>query len=175
MMDKTFPQSLLSQRALTILQRLFELNPSAISDVFNREMHFNLEDVEDLPLVCQQVDSDPGLVSVSALGIINSVLESELTRLLDTDSGELIGFGALHRKKPLRVKKTGKADPYVVVALSELETLKRVLIERGINFSPESTAISLNGGPKEVVVNFEHDADMTEIQSVLNSFNKEFC
>lgn len=85
----------LDGKALTILQRLFSLNPSAVNDAFNREMYFNLEDVEDLPLVCQVVESDPSKVSVSALGLINSILDSKLTRIIDNESGNIVGFGEL--------------------------------------------------------------------------------
>jgi hypothetical protein len=71
-------------------------------------------------------------------------------------------------EQPLQVRNEGTAGPYVLVSLDQLDSLRSTLNAHGIYHWVEENAISLNGGPYTVVVNFGRNADPAAIQSLLD-------
>ncbi len=71
--------------------------------------------------------------------------------------------------QPLSVSTDGTAGPYIMVPLSQLDRVKRLLESRGIKYSVEENAISLDGGPYVTVLNLGREADAAAVQNILDS------
>lgn len=69
----------------------------------------------------------------------------------------------------LMVSTDGNAGPYLIVPLPQLKQLKQLLTDHQIPYSAENTGISMNGKPVDVVVNLGRGANVTKIQSILDS------
>jgi hypothetical protein len=71
-------------------------------------------------------------------------------------------------KQPLRVRTDGSTGPYVDVPLAQLDRIKRLLDARGIYHWASEQALSYNGGPYMIVVNFGLKGEAARVQSVLD-------
>jgi hypothetical protein len=71
-------------------------------------------------------------------------------------------------KTPLRVSPGGRAGPYVMVPVSELDDIKKLLDEHSVAYWVDENAISLNGEPEVTYINFRDGIDAMRIQRVLD-------
>jgi len=71
-------------------------------------------------------------------------------------------------QKALRVSTDGTAGPYIMLPFSQLDEVRRLLNGRGIRYWVEENAISINGGPEIVVINFGREGDAAAVQAVLD-------
>lgn len=72
-------------------------------------------------------------------------------------------------QKPLQVRNEGTVGPYVCVPLDQLDRVRQHLDQHGIHYRVSENALSLNGGPYLVDVNFARNADPEAIQAVLDA------
>jgi hypothetical protein len=70
--------------------------------------------------------------------------------------------------RPLKVSRDGRAGPYLAVPSIQVRDLRHLLDQSGIRYWVDETAISLDGKPAVVVVNFGKSMQPDEIQSVLD-------
>jgi len=70
---------------------------------------------------------------------------------------------------PLRVLTEGTAGPYIIVPLDQLNEVTRLLDSRGIHYSVEENAISLDGAPYTIVINLGRAGNAAAVQSILDS------
>ena len=71
--------------------------------------------------------------------------------------------------KPIRVSADGTAGPYIMVPVTELDAVRRVLDANRVRYWVDDDAISLDGAPEIVVVNFGRGTDPTAVQSMLDA------
>jgi hypothetical protein len=71
-------------------------------------------------------------------------------------------------KNRLRISTDGVAGPYLMVPLVQLPDVRERLARESIHHWVDSHAISLDGKPAVVVVNFGRAGDATRIQSLLD-------
>lgn len=69
----------------------------------------------------------------------------------------------------LRVSTDGTAGPYIMVPLSQLDSVRALLQGNGIRFRVDENAISLDGAPYVAVVNLGRGADAAAVQAVLDA------
>jgi hypothetical protein len=69
----------------------------------------------------------------------------------------------------ITVSTDGDAAPYIMVPLYQLEAVKDVLRNQRIYFWVDSDAISLHGKPEIAVVNLGRDADVGQVQHLLDA------
>jgi hypothetical protein len=67
-----------------------------------------------------------------------------------------------------RVSSDGTAGPYLMVRLDQLSRVRAILDQQKIQYWVDSDAISLNGKPAIVIVNFGRSEDAKRIQTVLD-------
>ena len=72
-------------------------------------------------------------------------------------------------KKPLRVSTDGKAGPYIMVPVSQLDEVRRLLDSRRIGYWVEENAVSLDGAPEVTVMNLGRGGDAAAVQALLDS------
>jgi len=68
----------------------------------------------------------------------------------------------------LQVKSDVVAGPFLMLPLSELPRVRERLDRHAIWYWVDSTAISLDGKPAKVVINFDHTDDAARIQAVVD-------
>jgi hypothetical protein len=68
----------------------------------------------------------------------------------------------------LRVKSDVVAGPFLMLPLSELARVRERLDRHAIWYWVDSTAISLDGKPAKVVINFGRAGDASQIQAALD-------
>jgi hypothetical protein len=71
-------------------------------------------------------------------------------------------------KDRLRISTDGVAGPYLMVPLAQLPGVRERLERDSIRYWVDGHAISLDGKPAVVVVNFGRAGDPTRIQSLLD-------
>jgi hypothetical protein len=71
--------------------------------------------------------------------------------------------------KPLYVSTDGDAGPYIMVAESQLEKVKKLLDANRVLYWVDEEAISLDGKPEITVINLGSASDPERIQRLLNS------
>jgi hypothetical protein len=69
---------------------------------------------------------------------------------------------------PLQVSTDGTAGPYIELAVSQLDEVKRLLDSRQIQYWVGENAISLDGGPEFAVINLGRNADSQVVQTILD-------
>jgi hypothetical protein len=70
--------------------------------------------------------------------------------------------------KPMRVLTVGTAGPYLRLPFSQLDDVRRLLDSRGIFYWVAENAISFNGAPEVIVVNFGREGDAALVQAILD-------
>jgi len=71
-------------------------------------------------------------------------------------------------KKPVRVSTEGIAGPYITLSVSHLDEVKHLLERKGLPYSVDRYAISLNGTEEVVVVNLGSRVNPGEVQQLLD-------
>ena len=70
--------------------------------------------------------------------------------------------------KPFRIKSDEIAGPFLMLPLSELDRVRDALDRHSIRYWVDSEAISLDGKPAKIVINFGRTGDAERIQAVLD-------
>ena len=70
---------------------------------------------------------------------------------------------------PMRVSTLGGAGPYIRLPYSQIDDLKQILDSHGIRYWVAENAISFDGGPEYVIVDFGRNGDAIAIQAILDS------
>jgi len=71
-------------------------------------------------------------------------------------------------KNRFRVGDAPGAGPYLVLPFSQLGRVREVLDQNAIHYWVDSTAISLDGKPAKIVINFGRNGDANQIQALLD-------
>lgn len=71
-------------------------------------------------------------------------------------------------KNRIRVATDGIAGPYLMVPMAQLAHVREVLDRHQVRYWPDSSAVSLDGKPAIVVVNFGRAGDPARIQRLLD-------
>jgi hypothetical protein len=71
-------------------------------------------------------------------------------------------------KNPLRVKSDTIAGPFLSLPLAQLAAVREVLDRHAISYWADSEAISLDGKPPVIVINFGRKGDAARIQAALD-------
>jgi hypothetical protein len=71
-------------------------------------------------------------------------------------------------KKPIRVHDDGGGEPYIIVRLDQLDSVKKILDDAGCGYRVDDESISINGNPYATFVYLEHRADVPAIQKLLD-------
>jgi hypothetical protein len=71
-------------------------------------------------------------------------------------------------KNQLRISTDGIAGPYLMVPLAQLPDVRERLDRDSIRYWVDRNAISLDGKPAVIVVNFGRAGDASRIQSLLD-------
>jgi hypothetical protein len=71
--------------------------------------------------------------------------------------------------KSLRVSGGSTARPSIEVAASQAADVQRLLDEHGIPYWADEQALSFNGSPFMIGIDFDRDADAEAIQAILDS------
>jgi hypothetical protein len=71
-------------------------------------------------------------------------------------------------KKPFRIKSDEIAGPFLMLPLSQLKSVREVLDRHAIWYWVDSEAISLDGNPPRIVINFGRTGDAVRIQAALD-------
>jgi hypothetical protein len=74
-------------------------------------------------------------------------------------------------QKPLRVRTEGTAGPYIRVAMSQLDEVRKMLDSRGIRYWVSELAISWDGAPEVTTVNLGRGGDAAAVQAILDGVN----
>jgi hypothetical protein len=71
--------------------------------------------------------------------------------------------------KPLIVHTADGAGPYIIVPLDQLESVASILQMYGISFWEDFFAVSVDGKPEVVFVNFGRSGNAAQVQRVLDA------
>jgi hypothetical protein len=69
----------------------------------------------------------------------------------------------------LTVSSGGKAGPYIMLPLSQLDTVTRLLDAHKVRYWVDEEALSIDGGPEIIVINLARHTDPAAIQQLLDS------
>jgi hypothetical protein len=72
-------------------------------------------------------------------------------------------------EKPLRVESDEIAGPSLRLRLAQLDSVREVLDRHGFRYYPDSFAITLDGKPPVIVINFDRREDAARIQTALDA------
>jgi hypothetical protein len=72
-------------------------------------------------------------------------------------------------KRRLEVSRSGKAGPYIMVPLDQVEAVRGLLDTGGFRYWVDEAAISLDGNPYITVVNFSRETNPDAVQTLLDS------
>ncbi len=102
----------------------------------------------------------------------------DLPRWIDSDRVEWTLGGYIGTKRftmidemtqnQLRVSTDGVAGPYLMLPLGQLRRIRELLDRHAIRYWVDSQAISLDGKPAIVVINFGRAGDASQIQTLLD-------
>jgi len=93
---------------------------------------------------------------------------SGATILSNASSGDQ-AMNDVSTEKPLCVSTVGDVGPFMMLPLSQLEEVTQLFEDQGIRHWVEENAISMNGGPEIVVINFGRHGDAEAVQRALDS------
>ncbi len=71
-------------------------------------------------------------------------------------------------QKPFRIKSDEIAGPFLSLPLAQLKSVREVLDRHAIRYWVNSEAISLDGKPAKIVINFGRTGDAARIQAALD-------
>lgn len=71
-------------------------------------------------------------------------------------------------KGPLYVSTDGTAGPYIMVPVSQLGDVRGLLDAKGVRYSVDEDAISLDGEPEVSVINLGRGVDPEAVQTILD-------
>ena len=71
-------------------------------------------------------------------------------------------------QKPFRIKSDEIAGPFLMLPLAQLAGVRAALDRYAIRYWVDSEAISLDGRPPRIVINFGRAGDPARIQAALN-------
>ncbi len=71
-------------------------------------------------------------------------------------------------QKPFRVKSDEVAGPFLMLPLSQVESVCEILDRHAIKYWVDSFAVSLDGKPAKTVINFGRTGDSARIQAALD-------
>jgi hypothetical protein len=71
-------------------------------------------------------------------------------------------------QKPFRVKSDEVAGPFLSLPLAQLEGVREILDRHAIRYWVDSFAVSLDGKPPKIVINFGRMGDAARIQAALD-------
>jgi hypothetical protein len=71
-------------------------------------------------------------------------------------------------QRPLRVSDDEIAGPSLMLPVSQLDRIRDVLDRDGISYWVDSMAISIDGKPEMIVVNFGRSGDAGRVQAILD-------
>ena len=74
-------------------------------------------------------------------------------------------------QKPFRIKSDEVAGPFLMLPLAQLESVHEVLDRHAIRYWVDSFAVSLDGKPAKIVINFGKTGDAARIQAALDEAN----
>lgn len=72
-------------------------------------------------------------------------------------------------QKPLCVSTNGGMRPFMIVPLSQLDTILSLLDENKLSYSVDEEALSLDGKPEVVFIDLGRRTDPALLQSLLDS------
>ncbi|AGA28198.1 hypothetical protein [Singulisphaera acidiphila] len=72
-------------------------------------------------------------------------------------------------RRPLRVSTDGTAGPYIMVPVSQLDRVRRLLLDNKIPHRVDEDAISLGGNPAVVVIDLVRSDDAERTQAILDA------
>lgn len=72
-------------------------------------------------------------------------------------------------KQPLYVRNEGTAGPYIILPFTQLEETQRLLDSHDVFYWVGENAISIDGAPETVFINFGREGEPALVQSVLDS------
>jgi len=72
-------------------------------------------------------------------------------------------------KKPLRVTENETAGPYIMLAYSQVDEVRRVLDRHGIRNWLHENVVTLNGGPEMAIIGLGRGCTAAAVQAVLDS------
>ena len=70
--------------------------------------------------------------------------------------------------KPLRVTVIGTARPYIELAFSQLETVRKLLDAQAVPYWVDDMVISFNGGPEMAIIHLAWKANPATVQAILD-------
>jgi hypothetical protein len=82
---------------------------------------------------------------------------------------EVTAMKDVSTKKPLHVSTDGKAGPYIMVPVSQLDDVRRLLDRHRVRYSVDEDVVSLNGAPEVAVVDLGRGGDAKGVQKILDS------
>lgn len=71
-------------------------------------------------------------------------------------------------QKPFQVKSDVIAGPFLSLQLAQLDSVREVLDRHAIRYWVDSFAVTLDGKPPKIVVNFGKTGDAARIQAALD-------
>jgi hypothetical protein len=71
--------------------------------------------------------------------------------------------------QPLQVSTDGGAGPYIMVPVAQLDQVRSLLEANKIPFWVDEEAISLDGKPETIVINFGRGTSSASVQNILDS------
>jgi hypothetical protein len=72
-------------------------------------------------------------------------------------------------RQPLLVSTDGEAGPYIMVPVTQLDTVTALLDANKVSYWVDEEAISLDGKPEITVINLGHRSDPATVQRLLDS------
>lgn len=71
-------------------------------------------------------------------------------------------------QKPFRVKSDEVAGPFLSLPLAQLDSVQKILDRHEITYWVDRFAVSLDGKPPKIVINFGRKGDAARIQAALD-------
>jgi hypothetical protein len=72
-------------------------------------------------------------------------------------------------QKPLTVYPNLEYGPFMLLPLDQLADVRRLLDEHGMRYEVEDNAISIDGGPMTVAINFKRGTEAETVRAILDS------
>ncbi len=74
-------------------------------------------------------------------------------------------------KKPLHVSNEYPPRPYIRLPFSQLNEVRRLFDSQKIDYWVDENAISVDGGPEMIYINFYRGIDVAAVQALLDGLN----
>jgi hypothetical protein len=71
-------------------------------------------------------------------------------------------------KKPIEVIDYGDGEPFILVQLDQLELVKKLLDDAGLQYSVHEDEYSVNGKPYVAWIDLPHQVDVPSVQRLLD-------